>query len=951
LGVAPFIFEEHLKVMSNLPSDLLIPLFDDPNEGFEAPINVNTHSVAAAGFYPQNSTSANKDAGIYRDSNGNLILKDANTGIKTLAALASGGVSFAVPSTIGTSNTEGVAITAARSDHVHALPAVGVAATYGSGSSVPVFTTDAYGRVSSVSNTSISITSSAVSDFSSSVKTVLGTSVSAGTGISTSVNPTTGVLTLSNSGVTSVNGSTGIITNVVYGDDSRLTNSRTPTAHALSHASSGSDQLTLSQSQITNLVTDLSAKAADSAVVHLIGSETVAGVKTFTSSPIVPTPSASTEAANKSYVDTLAAAISGSYASPVQDLTALRALGLSVRVDKQIRLVEDKGAIYRWDSVGAGSDDSDGTVTPTDAMGRWFKVSAATQSHNGLTGIQGGTANDYHHLTTAQLGTLTGATSTNTASAIVARDASGNFVANVVTATLSGAASSSGSSAILNDVVTNATYYPTFVNFTSGNQIVKTSGSKLTYNPSTGMFSATGFTGSLTGNADTATKLLASKTFALTGDVTGSASTDLTSGPSIATTLASVGTPSTYGSASQVPVFTTDAKGRVTSVTNTSIAIAQAAVTSLTSDLSARPTGSGAAGRVAYWSGTSALTGESTLYWDATNDRLGIGTSSPGFALTVGGSTAQYPTLLSINETAHATSRRASMLLGANWLIGQDSGGTGTKDLFIYDSSIPATRFYIGTTGNVGIGTTSPSYPLHVNGVPSSSLLGMYGVSLFQYDTGTAAIGVKCNDVTTVVGSRSGTDSIIGTSTNHPVSIVSNGTTALTIAAGGSNVTVAQLLTLTNGQIKFPSSQNASADGSTLDDYEEGTWTPTIRATNGTTNYSATRTLHSATYVKIGRLVLASCFMNTISYPSAPTSYRIQLLGLPFANDSTANAYTPFSSNYFTAAAGVYGLGGYAYVGDTFAELQKTISGGTSSLLVSDNMSAVMFTIVYRANA
>lgn len=44
-------------------------------------------------------------------------------------------------------------------------------------------------------------------------------------------------------------------------------------------------------------------KANDSAVVKLTGAQTVAGIKTFSSSPVVPTPGASTDAANKSYVD------------------------------------------------------------------------------------------------------------------------------------------------------------------------------------------------------------------------------------------------------------------------------------------------------------------------------------------------------------------------------------------------------------------------------------------------------------------------------------------------------------------------------------------------------------------------------------------------------------------------------------------------------------------------
>jgi hypothetical protein len=48
------------------------------------------------------------------------------------------------------------------------------------------------------------------------------------------------------------------------GNDSRLSDARTPTAHAASHAAIGSDPLTLSQSQITNLTTDLAGKVATS---------------------------------------------------------------------------------------------------------------------------------------------------------------------------------------------------------------------------------------------------------------------------------------------------------------------------------------------------------------------------------------------------------------------------------------------------------------------------------------------------------------------------------------------------------------------------------------------------------------------------------------------------------------------------------------------------------------
>ena len=65
----------------------------------------------------------------------------------------------------------------------------------------------------------------------------------------------------------------------------------------VSHASDG----TLKSSAVTN-----AGAAADSAVVHNTGAETVAGTKTFSASPVVPTPTLGSQAANKTYVDSVA---------------------------------------------------------------------------------------------------------------------------------------------------------------------------------------------------------------------------------------------------------------------------------------------------------------------------------------------------------------------------------------------------------------------------------------------------------------------------------------------------------------------------------------------------------------------------------------------------------------------------------------------------------------------
>jgi hypothetical protein len=51
----------------------------------------------------------------------------------------------------------------------------------------------------------------------------------------------------------------------------------------------------------------LSAKADDSTVVHTAGTETVTGIKTFSASPVIPTPTSAAHATTKAYVDSAAA--------------------------------------------------------------------------------------------------------------------------------------------------------------------------------------------------------------------------------------------------------------------------------------------------------------------------------------------------------------------------------------------------------------------------------------------------------------------------------------------------------------------------------------------------------------------------------------------------------------------------------------------------------------------
>jgi hypothetical protein len=91
-----------------------------------------------------------------------------------------------------------------------------------------------------------------------------------------------------------------------------------------------------------------------------------------------------------------------------------------------------------------------------------------------------------------------------------------------------------------------------------------------------GIVTASSFVGPLTGNSSTATTLQNSRNFSASGDATASAvSFNGASNVDLALTLASTGVSAgTYGSQTQVPVVTVDAKGRVTSVSTAAVGTA-----------------------------------------------------------------------------------------------------------------------------------------------------------------------------------------------------------------------------------------------------------------------------------------------------------------------------------------------------------------------------------------
>jgi hypothetical protein len=186
-------------------------------------------------------------------------------------------------------------------------------------------------------------------------------------------------------------------------------------------------------------------------------------------------------------------------------------------------------------------------------------------------------------------------------------------------------------------------------------------------------------------------------------------------------------------------------------------------------------------------------------------------------------------------------------------VIKADTLQSTTSNVFVLNSAgTEYARF--DADGDLGIGTASPDSKLHIlNSAGASLRVGYLGGNTNYYDATTHNFRSANGSPSSFISNQYG----IGLASTVPSSGVG---------------------------IAFPSTQTASSDANTLDDYEEGTWTPSV---GGTATYG-TRT---ATYTKIGDTVRA--FFD-ISIGTIGTGSLTTMSGFPFTctnNDSGCISY------------------------------------------------------------
>ena len=295
---------------------------------------------------------------------------------------------------------------------------------------------------------------------------------------------------------------------------------------------------------------------------------------------------------------------------------------------------------------------------------------------------------------------------------------------------------------------------------------------------------------------------------------------------------------------------------------------------------------------------------------------IGVATAS-GDALTYGQAATVTTLVASTSITDSGLTSGRVTYAGTAGLL-QDSANLTFNGTTLTANTIGA--FTLGGTvagggnqlNNVIIGTTTPLAgaftTLSATGTITSTNSGLLfnrtgGTTTQQYlrfanTDGDLYLGVSNNTGTAFATGETAYAVVLMSAGAKPLQLASNGIVTLTSNAAGTGIAVTGTLSATTtGQvgttlgvgaatpsasgagITFPATQSASSDANTLDDYEEGTWTPELLSTGASFTYPRGQ---YGSYVKIGSLVYAQFYIGADT--TGTTTNQCNLAGLPFSS-------------------------------------------------------------------
>jgi hypothetical protein len=294
------------------------------------------------------------------------------------------------------------------------------------------------------------------------------------------------------------------------------------------------------------------------------------------------------------------------------------------------------------------------------------------------------------------------------------------------------------------------------------------------------------------------------------------------------------------------------------------------------------------------------------LFWDASAESLGIGVTDPAEKLQVNGN-------LMVGDTTTAGSFIDVVGAGASQDFGIRFGSEADRDAkasILATTTIAGLRFFtnganermrIDSSGNLLVGKTATGLSTDGTELAQGGTAGKVQITRtsnaalllnrrstdgtiadFRKDgTSVGSIGTRANDLSIGTGDT-GLNFWDASNNIIPESLSAGAARDNAISLGASGVRFKDLYL--SGGVYLGGTGSANK----LDDYEEGTFTPSLNTTAGDLSGFSYNTRFGE-YTKVGNVVTVSIELSTISAASVSGTGIVRITGLPFAVSDSSN--------------------------------------------------------------